>query len=69
VSAANTHDGPGAAHDAAKPAKLHADNAYDIAHLRTWLPDRNIAVRIARKGIESGEKFGKHCGDIEGSIA
>jgi hypothetical protein len=34
-------------------AKLHADKAYDHAALRTWLRDRAIAVRIARKGIET----------------
>jgi hypothetical protein len=36
-----------------KPAKLHADKAYDQTALRAWLRDRGIAVRIARKGIET----------------
>jgi len=36
-----------------KPAKLHADKPYDHAELRDWVRDLGIAVRIARKGIES----------------
>lgn len=43
-----------------KPGKLHADKAYDHADLRTWVRDRGIAVRIARKGIETSKKLGKH---------
>jgi transposase len=83
VSAANTHDshalkplvlaipaikswrGP----RRRKPGKLHADKAYDQAELRSWLRARGIAVRIARKGIESSEKLGKHRWVIERSVA
>jgi transposase len=83
VSAANTHDshalkplvmaipairsrrGP----RRRKPDKVHADKAYDIAHLRTWLRHRNIGVRIARKGIEPTQKLGKHRWVIERTIA
>ncbi|PXX60347.1 DDE family transposase [Nocardia tenerifensis] len=43
-----------------KPAKLHADKAYDGAELRGWVRDRGIGVRIARKGIESSERLGQH---------
>ena len=52
-----------------KPAKLHADKAYDQADLRTWVRDQGIAVRIARKGIESSARLGKHRWVIERSIA
>ncbi len=52
-----------------KPSKLHADKAYDHADLRTWVRDRGIAVRIARKGIETSTKLGKHRWVIERSIA
>lgn len=52
-----------------KPAALHADNAYDQADLRTWLRDQGIAVRIARKAIESSAKPGKRCWVIERSLA
>ncbi len=39
-----------------KPAKLHADKAYDQVDLRRWVRDRGITVRIARKGIESSQR-------------
>ena len=52
-----------------KPAKLHADKAYDHAALRTWLRDRGITVRIARKGIETSKKLGRHRWVIERTIA
>jgi transposase len=52
-----------------KPDKLHADKAYDHAELREWVRDRGIGVRIARKGIESSQKLGKHRWVIERSIA
>jgi transposase len=52
-----------------KPDKLHADKAYDQGGLRKWLRGRGIAVRIARKGIESSEKLGRHRWVIERTIA
>ena len=52
-----------------KPDKLHADKAYDQADLRAWLRERGIGVRIARKGIESSTKLGKHRWVIERTIA
>lgn len=52
-----------------KPAKLHADKAYDHTDLRKWIRDRGIIVRIARKGIETSKRLGKHRWVIERSIA
>jgi IS5 family transposase len=52
-----------------RPAKLHADKAYDIPALRDWLRDRGITPRIARKGIESSGHLGRHRWVIERSIA
>lgn len=52
-----------------RPAKLHADKAYDQADLRAWVRDRGIAVRIARKGVESSQRLGRHRWVIERSIA
>jgi transposase len=52
-----------------KPAKLHADKAYDTAELRQWVRDRGIAVRIARKGIESSQRLGRHRWVIERTIS
>jgi IS5 family transposase len=57
------------AHTEPRPHKLHADKAYDIAELRSWLRGRGITPRIARKGIESSEKLGQHRWVIERSIA
>jgi transposase len=52
-----------------KPDKLHADKAYDNRELREWIRDRGIGVRIARKGIESSERLGRHRWVVERTIA
>lgn len=43
-----------------RPAKLQADKGYDYDHLRKWLRERRIRHRIARKGIESSTRLGRH---------
>lgn len=47
-----------------RPAKLHADKGYDYKRCRIYLRRRGIASRIAsriaRRGVESSEKLGKH---------
>jgi hypothetical protein len=43
-----------------RPAKLHADKAYDFPRCRRALRRRGIQARIARRGIESKEKLGRH---------
>jgi transposase len=43
-----------------RPAKLHADKAYDIPRCRQALTRRHIKVRIARKGIDSSHRLGRH---------
>jgi transposase len=43
-----------------RPAKLHGDKAYDAAGLRRALRARGITPRLARRGIESGERLGRH---------
>jgi transposase len=52
-----------------KPGKLHADKAYDHLDLRKWVRARGIAVRIARKGIETSKRLGQHRWVIERTIA
>ena len=52
-----------------RPAKLHADKAYDIEHLRRWLRRRGIIPRIARKGIESSDRLGRHRWVVERTIS
>jgi transposase len=83
VSAANTHDsqalqplvmgipavrsrrGP----RRCRPAKLHADKAYDLPAMRVWLRRRGIIPRIARKGIDSSQRLGRHRWVIERTVA
>ena len=43
-----------------RPAKLHGDKGYDYPECRALLRARNIVARIARKGIESSKRLGRH---------
>ena len=52
-----------------KPGKLHGDKGYDYRHLRRWLRSRGIAHRIARKGIESSQRLGRHRWVVERSVS
>ena len=52
-----------------RPEKLHADKAYDCRRCRRYLRRRGIACRIARKGIESSEKLGRHRWVVERTLA
>jgi transposase len=52
-----------------RPDKLHADKGYDYGHPRIWLRQRRITPRIARRGIESSQRLGRHRWIIERSIA
>ncbi|MFF4567443.1 transposase, partial [Streptomyces sp. NPDC001435] len=45
------------------------DKGYDYDHLRRWLRTRGIRHRIARKGIESSERLGRHRWTIERTMA
>jgi transposase len=52
-----------------RPAKLRADKAHDSPRKRRYLRRRGIAARIARRGIDSGEKLGRHRWVVERSLA
>ncbi|MCM2416685.1 IS5 family transposase [Streptomyces sp. RKAG293] len=52
-----------------RPAKVRADKAYYSAEHLRWLRDRRLVPRIARPGVESGERLGRHRWKIERSIA
>ena len=52
-----------------RPAKLHADKAYDIPRCRAYLRKRGIGCRIARKGIESSERLGRYRWVVERTLA
>ena len=48
-----------------RPGKLHADKAYDHRRCRRYLRRRGIGPRIARRGIESSQRLGRHRWTIE----
>ena len=52
-----------------RPAKLHADKAYDSAALRRALRARAITPRIARRGIDSSERLGRYRWVVERSLS
>jgi transposase len=82
VSSGNTHDSEALKpvvtelqmrrdprHGLIKPGKVPADKAYDRDDLRRWLRGRRIAVRIARRGIESSQRLGRHRWVIERTMS
>ena len=52
-----------------RPGKCHAGKGYDYARCRTDSQQRGIKLRIARRGIDSSEKLGKHRWVIERGFA
>ncbi|MFF8610707.1 IS5 family transposase [Streptomyces sp. NPDC015346] len=52
-----------------RPVKVRADKAYYSAEHLRWLRGRHLVPRIARPGIESGERLGRHRWESERSIA
>jgi hypothetical protein len=44
----------------ARPDKLDADKGYDSRTNRAYLRRRGITARIARRGIESSTRLGRH---------
>jgi transposase len=58
-----------ARHRRRRPAKLHADEAYDIPRCWAACRARRITGRIARKGIDSSQTLGRHRWVIERTLA
>jgi transposase len=52
-----------------RPNKLHADKAYDFPRCRKALRRRGIIPRIARRGIDSSERLGRHRWVVERTLA
>lgn len=52
-----------------RPEKLHADKAYDSRSNRRALRHRRVKARIARRGIDSSEKLGRHRWVVERTLA
>lgn len=52
-----------------RPHKVHADKAYDSRANRDHLRKRRIMPRIARRGIESRDRLGRHRWVVERTLA
>ena len=52
-----------------RPAKLHADKAYDSARNRRALRARGITPRIARRTIEASTRLGRYRWVVERDVA
>jgi transposase len=52
-----------------RPTKVHADKAYDVPRCRRFLHRRHIMVRIARRGIDSSQRLGRHRWVVERTFA
>jgi transposase len=51
-----------------RPRKLHADKGYDYRTCRNAVRRRGIIARIARRGIESAKRLGRHRYVIERTL-
>ena len=51
------------------PGKLHADKAYDHRRCRAECRARSVAPRIARRGMDSSERLGRHRWVVERTMA
>jgi transposase len=61
--------GPGRGRPRRRPVKLHADKGYDNRRVRRYLRRRGITARIARRGIETSERLGRHRWVVERTMA
>lgn len=52
-----------------RPGRLRGDKAYHSREHLAWLRARRIIPRIARPGIESSERLGRHRWKVERSIS
>jgi transposase len=52
-----------------RPGKLDTDKGYDSAGNRAWLRRRGIKSRIARRGVESSTRLGRHRWRVERALS
>jgi transposase len=52
-----------------RPERVHADKGYDHRRCRRYLAARRIKARIARRGVESSSRLGRHRWRVERSFA
>jgi transposase len=84
LTAANVHDSkvfeellialkpvrrPGRGRPRKRPEKLHADKGYDFRRCRQALHRRGIKSRIARRGVDTSERLGRHRWVVERTLA
>ena len=51
------------------PKKLHADKGYDFARCRKARRKRGLKARIARRGVDSSERLGRHRWVVERTLS
>jgi transposase len=52
-----------------RPGTVHADKGYDSRANRAYLRRRGIRPRIARRGIESSTRLGRHRWKVERALS
>jgi hypothetical protein len=52
-----------------RPGRVYADKGYDSAANRAYLRRRGMRPRIARRGVESSSKLGRHRWKVERSLS
>jgi transposase len=52
-----------------RPEAVHADKGYDSAAIRAWLRRPGIRPRIARRGVESSARLGRHRWKVERALS
>jgi IS5 family transposase len=52
-----------------RPAKLHADKAYDHRRCRAECRQRSITPRIARRAVDASERLGRYRWVVERTLA
>lgn len=60
---------PGSGRPRRRPVKLHADKAYDNRRVRRYLRRRGITARIARIGIDTSDRLGRHRWVVERTVS
>ena len=58
----------GRGHPRRRPLKLHGDKGYDNPRVRRYLRRRGITARIARIGVESSIRLGRHRWVVERTL-
>jgi Transposase DDE domain len=52
-----------------RPGAVHADKGYDSHANRAYLRRRGIRPRIARRGVESSARLGRHRWKVERALS